>query len=49
MKKKLKQKKRQFLITTRYLKGEKHYLQKTNLNDENIKNRKENKYTTEQD
>ena len=40
--------KKMFLITTKYLKEAKHPLYKTNLN-ENMKNRKENKYALEQD
>ena len=39
----------QFLITTRHLKEVKHSFYKTNLNDENFKNRKKSKYTKEQD
>ena len=45
MKENLKRQQKAFPITTTYLKVVKHPLHKTNLNDENLKNRKENKYT----
>ena len=43
MKNKLKIQKRALLITIRYLNEVKHSLEKTNLNDENIKNILRNK------